>query len=314
MSAVALLSALQWLTACGGSSAGGSDDLSGSTPTVPGDGSGSNSAVPVDDRQVSTGSFSVTSSSPARDSTNRALNAGVKILFNQSLIASTVTGQHIRLSNGVIPVIIDLQYEAGEREVTLVPSVSLAADTRYTVSLSDGLMAENGESMKAHEWTFRTAPNVGSTSQSTIDDCMNSTDLAMLDAVNKARAAARSCGGTSHGAVPALSWSCQLDSAATRHARDMVNNNIFSHTGSDGSSMSERITAAGYSWSAAAENIAAGQSSVGTAMNGWLASEGHCRNIMSSGVTQLGAALATAEPGTAAYSRYWVQNFARPRP
>lgn len=299
---VTMLAAFQLLTGCGGSSGGGSNELSDPAPTAP-----------VDDASITTGSFSVTSSSPIRDSTNRALNSQVRILFSQPLIASTVSAEHLRLSKDSITVIAELQYDAGARTVTLAPHASLAPDTLYTITISTGLMAENGESMKAQSWTFRTAPNVGSTTQETIDSCMNSTDLAMLDAVNTARAQARSCGSTSHAVVPALSWSCQLDTAANRHARDMVSNNFFSHTGSDGSSMSERITAAGYSWSAAAENIAAGQSSVSTVMSGWLASEGHCRNIMSSANTQLGAALATAEPGTTNYGRYWVQNFARPR-
>ncbi|WP_416397034.1 CAP domain-containing protein [Allohahella sp. A8] len=309
LSTLGVLVIFQLLAACGGSSGNGSGAVS---PAEPGEGSG-NPAAPGGESNASTGTFSVTSSSPSRDSTNRALDSVVRILFNQPLIDSTVVSQHVSLSRNGVATVTALQYDNTEHAITLIPAAALAPDTLYTVSLSAGLMAENGESMKSQNWTFRTAGNVGSTSQATIDSCMSDTDLEMLDAVNRARAVTRSCGSTNYNAVPALSWNCQLDTAANRHARDMVNHDFFSHTGSDGSSMGGRISAAGYNWSAAAENIAAGQSSVTAVMNGWLASDGHCRNIMSSSTTQLGVALAIADPGTTAYGRYWVQNFARPQ-
>jgi uncharacterized protein YkwD len=40
------------------------------------------------------------------------------------------------------------------------------------------------------------------------------------------------------------------------------------------------MTDAGYEWSGAAENIAEGQSSAEDVMQTWLASPGHCGNIM----------------------------------
>ncbi len=61
----------------------------------------------------------------------------------------------------------------------------------------------------------------------------------------------------------------------------MKTNNYFSHTGLNGSTAGQRITAAGYTWSAYGENIANGYSSEQAVINGWLGSEGHCKNIMS---------------------------------
>ncbi len=64
--------------------------------------------------------------------------------------------------------------------------------------------------------------------------------------------------------------------------RDKGDVNFMDHMGSNGLKASERITNAGYVWNAMGENIAAGQATVAAVMNGWLASPGHCANIMSS--------------------------------
>ena len=140
---------------------------------------------------------------------------------------------------------------------------------------------------------------------------LSATQQALLDAHNNARASARSCGGTNYPAVPALSWNCKLGAAANKHSQDMATNNFMDHTGSDGSNPGDRIAAEGYSFSAWAENVAAGYSSVDAVMNGWLQSSGHCRNIMSSSVTELGADMVTNPSST--YSRYWTAVFARPQ-
>ncbi len=61
--------------------------------------------------------------------------------------------------------------------------------------------------------------------------------------------------------LPALVNYSSLRLAARRHSQDMACNDIFSHTGSDGSTLSTRLIGAGYSYSWAAENIAANSSS-----------------------------------------------------
>ena len=78
----------------------------------------------------------------------------------------------------------------------------------------------------------------------------------MLAEINRRRASAQSCG--SRGSFPAagaLSWNDQLFAAAAGHAKDMVARSFFSHTGSSGSSVADRVSAAGYAWSTVAENI-----------------------------------------------------------
>lgn len=127
----------------------------------------------------------------------------------------------------------------------------------------------------------------------------------VLELTNAARAQARTCGATSFAAAPALTYNAQLEQAAQGHATDMATRNYFSHTSQDGRTMAQRITATGYAWRTIGENIAAGQTTPEQVVAGWLASEGHCRNIMNPGFRELGVGYA---PG-GSYGHYWVQNF-----
>ncbi len=131
-----------------------------------------------------------------------------------------------------------------------------------------------------------------------------------LAAINAARAQARQCGATSFSAAPAVAWSGALATAASRHSSDMATRNFFSHTGSDGSSVGQRVSAAGYGWSGVGENIAAGPSSVSSVMAGWLASAGHCANIMQAAYQNVAVAC-VSQPGST-YTRYWTMVLARP--
>ncbi|EYB68751.1 Allergen V5/Tpx-1 related [Deinococcus phoenicis] len=127
----------------------------------------------------------------------------------------------------------------------------------------------------------------------------------VLTLTNQARAQARSCGATSFAATTPLTSSAQLEQAAQGHAADMAAKNYFSHTSQDGRTMAQRITATGYSWRTIGENIAAGQPTPESVVAGWLASEGHCRNIMNPSFKELGVGYAQG----GAYGSYWVQDF-----
>lgn len=144
-----------------------------------------------------------------------------------------------------------------------------------------------------------------------LQDCaLTQAQSDLLAAHNTARATARTCGGISYPAAPALTWNCKLATAAAGHNRDMATNNFFSHTGSNGSQPADRATAAGYSYSAIGENIAAGYTTVSSAMDGWLQSSGHCSNIMNSSYTEMGAD--KLEYSGSAYGTYWTSVFGRP--
>lgn len=133
----------------------------------------------------------------------------------------------------------------------------------------------------------------------------------MLYAVNQARSQEQNCGGTMMPAVPALTWDYSLESAAYRHSSDMANADFMDHTGSDGSSPGDRIEDTGYVARAWAENVAVGQKDIDAVMAAWMASSGHCKNIMSSSVTEMGAS-AVENSGTK-YGIYWTQVFGRPQ-
>jgi uncharacterized protein YkwD len=153
--------------------------------------------------------------------------------------------------------------------------------------------------------------NLGNTPQAVIDQCMSDNDKEMLTQVNNTRSQARNCGTVNYKATAALNWNCTLEAVADAHSRDMGDVNFFSHTGSDGLSVGNRVTNAGYDWSAVGENIAAGQPTIDAVMKAWLDSPGHCANIMSTSYTEIGAA-SYAVSGSD-YPIYWTQVFARPR-
>jgi uncharacterized protein YkwD len=153
--------------------------------------------------------------------------------------------------------------------------------------------------------------DLGTTSQAVIDQCMSANDKEMLTQVNNARSQARNCGTVNYKATAALSWNCTLEAVADAHSRDMGDHNFFSHTGSDGLSVGNRVTNAGYDWSAVGENIAAGQPTIDVVMNAWLDSPGHCANIMSPSYSEFGAT-SYAVSGSD-YPIYWTQVFAKPR-
>jgi uncharacterized protein YkwD len=136
------------------------------------------------------------------------------------------------------------------------------------------------------------------------------TQADLLAQVNARRATGLNCGGVWFPPVPPLTLQGTLGAAAQGHADDLATRNYFSHTGLDGSSPADRITAAGYRWRAWAENIAAGQVTTTAAITGWFNSPGHCENFMSSTVTQVGFGLAQNPSST--YRIYWVADMARP--
>jgi uncharacterized protein YkwD len=76
----------------------------------------------------------------------------------------------------------------------------------------------------------------------------------------------------------------------------------------DGTEFAERISDAGYRWSAAAENIAAGQRSPTSVMAAWMGSDGHRRNILNCSLRDVGVGLAYSTGDRP----YWTQDFATP--
>lgn len=167
------------------------------------------------------------------------------------------------------------------------------------------IACETGEDVSPD--TSNNPSNVNNNDDDDDDDNTGQTNddfaTAMLNAVNAWRTSGCTCGSTEMPPVNPLTWNAQLEEAAQVHAKDMNSNEHFSHTGTDGSSAGQRITATGYRWRTWGENIAVGYRDIASVVDGWQKSEGHCKNMMSNNFTEMGA----AEEGS-----YWVQVFARP--
>ena len=129
----------------------------------------------------------------------------------------------------------------------------------------------------------------------------------MLGMINSARATARECGGQPYAAAAPLIWNDTLATAAEGHTRSMANNNYFDHKGRSGGTPGDRAELAGYIGQQIGENIAAGQDSAQKVVDGWLASPGHCANLMNPAFHDLGASYATDPKSDAGI--YWTAMF-----
>jgi uncharacterized protein YkwD len=95
----------------------------------------------------------------------------------------------------------------------------------------------------------------------------------------------------------------KLAIAADRHARDMVQNQYFSHDAPSGQSFVERIKATQYippgsTWSLG-ENLAWGESSLATPrqiVGAWMASPPHRANILTARFREIGVAVVPGAP------------------
>ncbi|MEX0311249.1 MAG: CAP domain-containing protein [Tateyamaria sp.] len=108
-------------------------------------------------------------------------------------------------------------------------------------------------------------------------------DSTVLEAINQERSA--------QDRAP-LVYDARLEMAARAHAEDMVRAGFFSHTGSDGSDLAQRLKRAGYAGCFGAENIAAGQRNLAEVMQSWMQSRGHRRNILHRKAQAVGVARA----------------------
>ncbi len=132
----------------------------------------------------------------------------------------------------------------------------------------------------------------------------------VLVLVNEARANGANCGGMEFGSAPPLTMDAALRCAARVHSQDMGDRSFFDHDTPEGEDPFQRMERAGYQFSTAGENIAAGQTSPQMVMEGWLASPGHCSNIMNASFTEFGVGV--YQPLNGDFPYYWTQTFGAP--
>jgi uncharacterized protein YkwD len=129
----------------------------------------------------------------------------------------------------------------------------------------------------------------------------------LLAELNFARSQQRQCGTQSFSATTPLTWNATLGTAAEAQSRSMANNNYFDHKDRDGRTPGDRAELAGYNFQQIGENISAGQDTAHKVVEGWLASPGHCANLMNPQFRDVGAAYATDPKSDAGI--YWTVMF-----
>jgi uncharacterized protein YkwD len=132
-----------------------------------------------------------------------------------------------------------------------------------------------------------------------------------LELVNEVRARGVRCGERSFAPAPPLTLSGTLGTVAYGHATDMAVHNYFEHEDLAGQTPADRVRAVGYHEKLVGENIAYGPQTVDEVVQGWLASAGHCENIMDPRFAEMGLAFAAGHGSK--HGLYWVQLLAEPR-
>lgn len=205
---------------------------------------------------------------------------------------------------GYLPGRIEVLTLSGPRAASQVAAL---VRERHCDTLMNGALRDLGVQRSGSRWTLVFA-------QPALDPALGDWRAAgqrVLALVNEARRSARRCGADSYPAAAPVTWSDPLAAAALAHSRDMARTQQFDHRGSDGSDVGQRVQRQGYAWQAVGENIAAGPGSAQQVVAGWIASPGHCANLMSAEFTQMGAAFVIAPDAPLAI--YWTQVFATPR-
>jgi uncharacterized protein YkwD len=104
--------------------------------------------------------------------------------------------------------------------------------------------------------------------------------------------------------LPALHISQELNRSAQGWTNTMVDTAQFTH----GSNFASRISAAGYSWASAGENIATGFQTPWEVVKAWMGSPDHCHNILDPTFSDVGTGLSNHPLGQYGPST-WTQDF-----
>lgn len=120
-------------------------------------------------------------------------------------------------------------------------------------------------------------------------------EQSLLNLINKARADA---------GVDALQFDADLMKDARLKAKDMADNNYFSHQSPTYGSPFDMMKQFGISFKSAGENIA-GNQSVDGAFKAWMSSEGHKKNILNENFNYCGIGIVNSQT----YGKILVQQF-----
>ena len=133
----------------------------------------------------------------------------------------------------------------------------------------------------------------------TAEYCADGEEQAFLALINAYRA---------QNGLDALAMSQTLGTAAEHHSLDMANNNYFSHTMLDGTTVEQNLQNHGYPDGTYGENIAAGMATADVAFTTWQNSSGHNANMLRSGYQAIG--IARAYNADSDHGWYWTTTHA----
>lgn len=109
-----------------------------------------------------------------------------------------------------------------------------------------------------------------------------------------------------HRGLPSLRPSAALNRSAQSWNQWMVSTGNFTH----GSNFAGRISAVGYDWQTAGENIATGFATPRKVVAAWMASPDHCRNILDPSFRNIGTGVTAAAVGNwASRPSTWTNDF-----
>jgi uncharacterized protein YkwD len=104
--------------------------------------------------------------------------------------------------------------------------------------------------------------------------------------------------------LPGLVANRRLNRSAQGWTNMMVTHRLFTH----GADFASRISAVGFDWSNAGENIAAGFQTPASVVHAWMRSTGHCQNILSPIFRMVGTGVSGGAPETHDNGT-WTQDF-----
>jgi uncharacterized protein YkwD len=104
--------------------------------------------------------------------------------------------------------------------------------------------------------------------------------------------------------LPGLRENGRLNRSAQGWTNVMVTHRDFSH----GADFAARISAVGFDWSNVGENIATGYSAPALVVKAWMASKGHCQNILNPQYRYVGTGVANS-PVSGYSTGTWTQDF-----
>lgn len=149
---------------------------------------------------------------------------------------------------------------------------------------------------------------LASTAHAFVTHCSVQAQEALRE-INAARAAGQRCGWRRMPPAGPLRWDATLQQVASGHSRDMAHRNYFDHRSPEGRTVADRVDAAHYKYRAVGENLAGGDGSIASAVQGWIDSPDHCENLMDPRFNEV--AVACVGDPRSEWGTYWTMVLGR---